>query len=69
MGKHPSDPAITISDNAVLDAVLQADVAIAPNGNVYVVWADYSAGIGDIFLCVYDPDTGLLSEITQITTG
>ncbi len=60
--------AITLSENNYPDGVEQSDIAIASDGTVYVVWVDFNAGAGDIFLRIYDPASQSLSEIIQLTT-
>lgn len=67
-GAQTFNAAITLSENDLPDGVEQADVAVAPDGTVYVVWVDFRTGSGDIYLRAYDPSTDSLSDITQLTT-
>ncbi len=66
-GSETFDAAIPITENDLPDAVEQADVAVAPDGTVYVVWVDFRTGSGDIYLRAYDPSTQSLSERSQLT--
>ncbi|RJP33426.1 MAG: hypothetical protein C4527_04595 [Candidatus Omnitrophota bacterium] len=62
-----SDP-MPISDNDLPDAVGLADIAVDPNGLVYIVWTDYRTGEGDIYLRIFDSVAQALSDITPLTT-
>ncbi len=66
-GSETFNAAIPITENDLPDGVEQADVAVASDDTVYVVWVDFRTGSGDIFLRAYDPSTQSLSEIYQLT--
>ncbi len=69
--KDPSDstygPLIQITDYDQANTVECPDLAIAPNGEIYIVWADKRDGEWDLYLKAYDPNLDRLSEETRLT--
>ncbi len=66
-GADSFESPIAITGFASPDVVERADIAIAPNGMVYVVWSDFRDTEGDLFLRVYDPATQQLSDELRLT--
>jgi len=45
------------------------DLTIAPNGEIYVVWKDFSDGTEDIYLARLDADLNLLAGLIKVSDG
>lgn len=66
-GADSFDEPIALTENDLPDMVEQPNLAIGPDGTVYVVWVDYRTGEGDLYLRAYDPTNDSLSEAIQLT--
>lgn len=58
---------IAITNYTSPNVVERADIAISPNGLVYVIWTDFRDTEGDLFLRVYDPAAEQLSGELRLT--